>query len=428
MRPAYHSPERLAGGTISTDDDTWAVAVMLYFLLTGAMPFSGETAPELRAQMARGGSAPLAVFDAGDDRLQAILDAFLERNHGSRARSLGAFRAALEDWRGPGEVFLPLEDGEDDAGDFDDDDDDDDEENVATVMRDFSDVRAQLEALQKAHGGRGPAVPPSGGARSSPRAAEPPARPAPRPPPPRDLPRGLPNRPGVPTAPHVTAPPAAVPPAVASAPGLPAIHEAFEDDDSEDLATMLMETEGTELQDAIRDALAKRDAAARSGEHPVPANRAGGFGPPSTASRAAGPPAAEAGTSPLGGQNPPPGWPAGQPSVGTNGPPGSGPAPGPSLGMGAQGAPGMGAQGAPGMDASQPGPAMGGSGMGAQGPGMGALGVGPMGMGPAAVGEEPPPRSGIRTALIISSVLLVLVVIWIALLLLERSGLIVLPV
>ena len=50
---------------------------------------------------------------------------------------------------------------------------------------------------------------------------------------------------------------------------------------------------------------------------------------------------------------------------------------------------------------------------------------GPTGMPP--MPEAPAGRSGVRTALIVSSLLLVLVVVWIVLLLLERYGLVQLP-
>ena len=75
--------------------------------------------------------APLAVFDVGDDALQAILDRFLARVMQQRVVQTAALRDALSRWKHGASVahLPPLEDGVDDSyGDFDDDDDDEEEE------------------------------------------------------------------------------------------------------------------------------------------------------------------------------------------------------------------------------------------------------------------------------------------------------------
>ncbi len=43
----FTSPERLSGGGPSASDDLWALGVMLYCLLTGSVPFQGDTPGEL---------------------------------------------------------------------------------------------------------------------------------------------------------------------------------------------------------------------------------------------------------------------------------------------------------------------------------------------------------------------------------------------
>jgi hypothetical protein len=127
---AFQSPERVLGGDLSPADDTWAVACTLYTALTATSPFAGANDAETRQKILGGQTAPLAVFDVGDDDLQRILDEALTRPLGQRTATVTALRNALEEWHpDPGVGALsPL-----------DDDDDDDEaaegEQMRTVMR-----------------------------------------------------------------------------------------------------------------------------------------------------------------------------------------------------------------------------------------------------------------------------------------------------
>ena len=60
--PAYLSPERLDSGAVDIQSDCWAVGVLLYELLSGDLPFRGETNSQLEHQiMARVVPAPLPV-------------------------------------------------------------------------------------------------------------------------------------------------------------------------------------------------------------------------------------------------------------------------------------------------------------------------------------------------------------------------------
>jgi serine/threonine protein kinase len=143
IRPGYHSPERHAGQGLSPADDAWGLAVTLYYLLAGQMPFAGETVPEIHGRIKSTAPAPLAVFDVGDDDLQRVLDQFLSRDRAKRVSRVSTLRSLLEAWHPDPDVsqLPPLEESDDDSSLEDDDDD------VATVMRDFTDVRAQLEAM-----------------------------------------------------------------------------------------------------------------------------------------------------------------------------------------------------------------------------------------------------------------------------------------
>ncbi len=91
---AFHSPERRAGAGASRGDDGYAIALLLYFLLTGwTQPRSAEAAAPQNQR-----PPPLAVFDAGDDALEQILLGALSVEPAARPRSLAAFRAELDSW------------------------------------------------------------------------------------------------------------------------------------------------------------------------------------------------------------------------------------------------------------------------------------------------------------------------------------------
>ncbi len=95
---AYHSPERERGEGGSQADDTWAVAVTLYLALSGSLPFSGTSDDEMRRKIKTVPAPPLAVFDVGDDNLQAIVDRALSRNREGRTATLVDLRRELEGW------------------------------------------------------------------------------------------------------------------------------------------------------------------------------------------------------------------------------------------------------------------------------------------------------------------------------------------
>ena len=158
---AFQSPERVLGGELSPADDTWAVACTLYTALTGTSPFAGANDAETKQRILGGSTAPLAVFDVGDDDLQHILDGALTRELGGRISTVTALRSALEEWHpDPGVGALsPLDDDDASEGDEDMrtvmrpapaflsapkpapapmDDDDEDDENQATRMREFT--------------------------------------------------------------------------------------------------------------------------------------------------------------------------------------------------------------------------------------------------------------------------------------------------
>lgn len=137
--PSFQSPERIVGGDLSPADDTWAVAATLYTALTGQSPFEGATEAEVRQKILAASPPPLAVFDAGDDDLQQILDRAFDRDLGARTVTVNALRRALEEWHPDPNVgaLLPLDDEETSF-----DGDEPDEQTLARPMLAFSKRRA----------------------------------------------------------------------------------------------------------------------------------------------------------------------------------------------------------------------------------------------------------------------------------------------
>lgn len=274
--PAYHSPERQGPSGVSTADDAWAVGVTLYFLLTGSLPFPGDSLVEVRQRM---GSPPppLSVFGVDDEALQRLIDRFLARTPAQRVARITVMRELLEAWEGdPSLRDLPALEEVGGGGPVDHDDDD---ENAATQMRDVADIQA-IMAQMRALNAKQPPVTPGAGP---------------------DMRRGTllgmarPQVPG-PSAPAAPPPAAAPPSAVALPParaprqlqptlrsaGVPAAAPApapapkFEDDIDDGVgATLMLDAGGVDVSAAIEEAL-RRNASAGA---PMAATRVSGTTP-----------------------------------------------------------------------------------------------------------------------------------------------------
>jgi eukaryotic-like serine/threonine-protein kinase len=58
---AYMSPEQARAGTVDERTDIWSLGVVLYEMLTTRLPFSGETAEDMRAAILRDKQSPIAA-------------------------------------------------------------------------------------------------------------------------------------------------------------------------------------------------------------------------------------------------------------------------------------------------------------------------------------------------------------------------------
>jgi serine/threonine-protein kinase len=58
--PSYMAPEQLTGGSVDVRTDVYGLGVMLYEMLSGQLPFSARTAPELAVLQATRAALPLS--------------------------------------------------------------------------------------------------------------------------------------------------------------------------------------------------------------------------------------------------------------------------------------------------------------------------------------------------------------------------------
>ncbi len=87
--PYYLSPEQLEGKSGSQQTDIWALGVLLYEMLTGELPFKGDTLGSLVHLITKGDfAAPEKLNPAVPRDVAAIIYKCLKRDLGSRYRSV----------------------------------------------------------------------------------------------------------------------------------------------------------------------------------------------------------------------------------------------------------------------------------------------------------------------------------------------------
>jgi serine/threonine-protein kinase len=85
--PAYLAPERLSGTPAVPATDVYALGVMLFQVLTGALPWSAETAAQVLAQHRHADPAPLPPVPGLPPHLAALYHQCLAKQPGSRPAS-----------------------------------------------------------------------------------------------------------------------------------------------------------------------------------------------------------------------------------------------------------------------------------------------------------------------------------------------------
>jgi len=95
----FMSPEQLAGGALDKRSDLYSLALVVFHMLTGALPFTGSTPEEvIYARFDTAGPRPLAVIRpaiAWPGGVQAVIDRALARDATARFDTAGDFAAAL---------------------------------------------------------------------------------------------------------------------------------------------------------------------------------------------------------------------------------------------------------------------------------------------------------------------------------------------
>lgn len=95
--PAYMAPEQVLGDEVDARADLYAMGVVLYRMVTGHLPFTGET-PFAVAQAQVQAPPPSLRSLSPDvpDWFSTVIDRALSKSPGERFQTAGAFREALE--------------------------------------------------------------------------------------------------------------------------------------------------------------------------------------------------------------------------------------------------------------------------------------------------------------------------------------------
>ncbi len=95
--PHYMSPEQVKGNAVDAGTDVYALGVMLYEMLTGELPFTGESSFEIMMRRVQRDPRPASELNPGiPDFLRKILDRCLERDPALRYADAGEILADLE--------------------------------------------------------------------------------------------------------------------------------------------------------------------------------------------------------------------------------------------------------------------------------------------------------------------------------------------
>src|SRR5437762_1645134 len=96
----YMSPEQACGEHVDQSTDIWSLGVVLYEMVTGQAPFSGDTPKEVMSSILEMDPPPLTSYVAHTPpELQQIISKTLRKDRGQRYRSAHELLQALKDLR-----------------------------------------------------------------------------------------------------------------------------------------------------------------------------------------------------------------------------------------------------------------------------------------------------------------------------------------
>mgnify|MGYP000406758762 CR=1 FL=1 len=105
----YFSPEQARGDEVTGASDVYALAIVLYEMLTGRRPFEGDSAAAVALKrLNEDAPPPSTIGHALPAGLEAILMRALSREAADRFPDAGAFAEALRVWRRDPEAAAPL--------------------------------------------------------------------------------------------------------------------------------------------------------------------------------------------------------------------------------------------------------------------------------------------------------------------------------
>lgn len=96
--PDYMSPEQAQGKDVDERSDVWAFSVMLYELLVGRVPFTGDNYNALLWAIQHDPPEPTTSHAAGDTDLWRIVSQGLEKDRSLRWQSMRSMGVALAEW------------------------------------------------------------------------------------------------------------------------------------------------------------------------------------------------------------------------------------------------------------------------------------------------------------------------------------------
>ncbi|GAB4513269.1 MAG: hypothetical protein OHK0046_13930 [Anaerolineae bacterium] len=94
--PSYMAPEQWRGGEITAAADQYSMAVLTYMMLTGHLPFQGDTVFELMHKHLNEEPTPLHIYrDDLPDGVRGVINQALSKDPKERYESLGTFASAF---------------------------------------------------------------------------------------------------------------------------------------------------------------------------------------------------------------------------------------------------------------------------------------------------------------------------------------------